>query len=179
MAGADFSGGVRTDSLTASGAIASASAAISGAAAVGSLTVAGEAVSGGGSGITSYPICIPFVGKGGKTEVFGVLAVKDPVTITNAEVAFPEAPSSALGTVVVTLSNYDASATADDNLLAAANQDVEVAVAKTPLALTLTETAADLILAEGDFVSFTLVSDNGDMSDTDGAVLTLTVEPVS
>jgi hypothetical protein len=180
MAGADFSGGVRTDSLTATGAVAGASVAISGAAAVGSLTVGGEAVSGGGGGSSKYIANAEFAEvKSNNSSVLVVSGIMEECTLTGAKVTFQTPPSSALGTVVIALSNYDSSETASVNLLAAASQDVEVAVAKTGLTLALTETAADLILEEGDLVEATVTSDNSDMSGGNKCVITLMLEPTS
>jgi hypothetical protein len=55
-------------------------------------------------------------------------------------------------TTVLVLSNRDASAGADDNLLSTANVDLEDDVAKAVTALTLSATVADLLLDEDDVI---------------------------
>ena len=107
------------------------------------------------------------------TQYTGVFAVSRAMTITGARVAFQAAPASTSGTVTIALTNYDLSATTDDNLLSAATFDLETLTAKNSTALTLSATATDLVLAAGDYVYVTIISNNADMTGALGGVLTL------
>jgi len=101
------------------------------------------------------------------------------VTITAAELAFYAIPASTLGTVLGNLKAYDASATAEHNLLETADFDMEGMTAKEGSALTLQTTNPEYLqLDVGDAVYWESVSDNADMTDgTDGALtLELTVD---
>lgn len=79
-------------------------------------------------------------------------------------------PASAAGTILFTLGNRDASGgPADDNLISTANLNLEsVPGADGLLVLTLTATAADLILVTGDNMWAQVVSNNVDAVGLDG-----------
>jgi len=69
-----------------------------------------------------------------------------------------DVPSSALGTVVATVTG------AANNLLGAANFDLEAQVNGTTASAALTGTVANLDLGRGDLIAVTMTSDNGDMA---------------
>ena len=75
------------------------------------------------------------------------------------------------GTNTLAIDNYDKSATAARNVLSTTNIDPTTITAKTGLKLTLSATASNLYMDEGDVLNFTLVC--GTMT-TDGEGLSLT-----
>jgi hypothetical protein len=75
--------------------------------------------------------------------------------------------------VTFALANYDSSATTADNLLSTATVDLEGLTNNTVADLTPTATGADLVLADGDYVYATVISNNADMTGATGGVLTL------
>lgn len=108
--------------------------------------------------------------------VVGLLPVDRAIRITKIAIACTTIPVDADGTCLLAISNHDKSGSADDNLLGAATFDLEgISAAKETEALTLTATAADLILAAGDFVFATLTSDSAAI-DTNMAGASLVIE---
>ena len=107
------------------------------------------------------------------TVHFGVFIAQRPVTINKISVAFYAKPSSASGTVLLKVQNYDLSATTDDNLLSTATFDLETLTSRQSKALTLTSTSADLILGSGDFIWIEIASNNTDMIGGTGGVITV------
>lgn len=118
-------------------------------------------------------VSIPIYATANATVTFGELAAQRAITIKGISVTFHTKPTSALGTVTLAVTNYDLSATADDNLLNAATYDLEGLTNKTTVDLTLTATTADLSLSDGDFIYCQIVSNNADMTGGTGGVLTV------
>jgi hypothetical protein len=125
-----------------------------------------------GSGPKHY-VSVPLTTTANTTSQTGVFVAQRGMTITKASIAYVGKPASAAGTVTLALANYDLSATTSDNLLSAATVDLEGLTNFTASDLTLTATAADLVLADGDYIYATIVSNNVDMSGGTGGVLTL------
>lgn len=92
------------------------------------------------------------------TVIQGCLAISKATRIVGIQIAAHVAPIDADGDSTLAITNYDLSATTDDNLLAAATFDLETLTAKNAEALSLTTTLADLILAAGDYVFASLVN---------------------
>jgi hypothetical protein len=134
----------------------------------GTLAVTGELTGTGPKFYASVPISLT----ANATTSTGVFVAHRAMTITKASVAFVTKPGSAAGTITFALANYDLSATTDDNLLSTATIDLEGLTAKTTTDLTLTTTAADKVLADGDFIYATIVSNNADATGG-GGVLTI------
>lgn len=88
-----------------------------------------------------------------------LFAVSRPMKITKIELCAYTIPADADGTCLYSMINYDLSATAEDALMSAAF-DAEGLVAKTPTEMTLTATAADLILSDGDAVYAVMVNNS-------------------
>jgi hypothetical protein len=128
----------------------------------------GEITGTGPKQYTSVPLTLT----ANATAITGVFVAQRAMTITKGSIAFAVKPASAAGTITLALANYDLSATADDNLLSAATIDLEALTAKTASDLTLTATGADLVLAAGDYVYATIVSNNVDAVGG-GGVITL------
>ncbi len=116
---------------------------------------------------------VPLGATANTTTYTGVFIAHRAMTITKASIAYVAKPASSAGTVTFALTNYDLSATTDDNLLSTATIDLEGLTNKTTTDLTLTETGADLVLADGDYLYATIVSNNADMTGATGGVLTL------
>lgn len=135
----------------------------------GPINSSGEIV---GTGPKHY-VSIPLGCVANTTTTTGVFVAHRAMTITKASIAFVAKPTSAGGTVTFALTNYDLSATADDNLQSAATIDLEALVDKTTTDLTLTAVAADLVLADGDFIYASVVSNNADITGGTGGVLTI------
>jgi len=135
----------------------------------GTLTVTGEVT---GAGLKHY-VSVPLAITANATAYTGVFVAHRAMTITKASVAFVAKPASTGGGVTLALSNYDLSATTSDNLLSTATIDLEGLTNLTASDLTLTSTAADKVLADGDFVYVTIISDNADMTGGTGGVLTI------
>ena len=110
------------------------------------------------------------------TEEVGIFVVQRAIRIMALSVACVVLPADADGTCLLNVLNYDLSVTTDDALISAA-VDMEGLTAKTSLDLTVTTTAADLTLADGDFIHVTLVN-NSAAIDTqwEGAALTIEYE---
>ena len=89
--------------------------------------------------------------------------------ITSIQLASITAPASVAGTYVFTADG------AGNNLLAAANFDLESLTSDTLETVPLTATAADLLLSAGDKLSFAFTSDNADLT---GAGMHLQIEYV-
>lgn len=107
------------------------------------------------------------------TARVALLAVTRPIRVVRIDVVAYTIPSDADGTCTIQVINYDLSATTEDELAAAWN--TEGLTAKTPTSLTLTATAADLILAEGDCIYAVLVN-NSAAIDTNWAAAGATIE---
>lgn len=135
--------------------------------------MAGTKFASGSTQVVSVPLTVT----ANSTVYTGVLAVQRDVNVSKASVAFKSAPVSSNGTVTLALSNYDASASAADNLLSTATVSLESLSDNTPSDLTLTSTSGDLQLSDGDYVYVTAVSNNSDMTGGTGGVLTLEVHP--
>ena len=104
----------------------------------------------------------------------GLLAVQQALKVTKISIASYNAPADADGGMTLAITNYDQSATADDNLLGAATFDLESLTAKESEALALTATAADLILAANDFVFADFVNDSAAIdTNLGGAVIVI------
>lgn len=102
---------------------------------------------------------------------FGILPIIANCKITEISLGFQAKPSSAAGTVLLEVYNYDGGAAAD-NLLAAATFDLETMTSLVTSDLSLTATGADLQPDDGDFVYCVITSNNGDMTDgVGGAVM--------
>lgn len=112
-------------------------------------------------------------GTAGATVYNTVLPVTGSWTITGAKIACYSSPASALGAITLAMFNYDLSTTTEDNLLSAATVTLEGLTAKTTTALSLTATAADLVVVAGDVVYAKVVSDNADATFGDGLALVL------
>ena len=102
-----------------------------------------------------------------------IFAVNGSWTLIPGKVCFRVAPACSLSTVLFALENYDLSTTTDDNLLSTATIDVETLTDKQSTDLTLTATGADLVLVDGDSVFATVTSNNADMADGTGGIVTL------
>ncbi len=74
-------------------------------------------------------------------------------------------PSSAAGTIVLTAQNAEVS---DHTVLSTATVDVEAFTNDALTALTLTSTAADLVLPKGGVLEFSVVSNNADALNNEG-----------
>ena len=99
-----------------------------------------------------------------------VLAVGSEATVDSIHVCFHTPPSSDAGTVTLDVKRWKAEADQEVSLLSAAF-DLETLTAKESAELTLTETEADLQLAEGDSIYVEVTSDNADMTGgTDGCI---------
>lgn len=111
------------------------------------------------------------------TVLQGCFPVNKAMRIVNIWVAALVVPIDADGDHTLAITNYDLSATTDDNLLVAATFDMESLTAKNSEALALTATSADLILAAGDMVHAALVNNTGAI-DTDmvGGTLLFEIE---
>ena len=81
-----------------------------------------------------------------------------PLEVIGIKLVAETQPDSSTGTYLLTV------AAAGNNLLAVANFDLETLVADTPQTPALTATAADLILAADALVTFTLTSNNLDLT---------------
>ncbi|OHD25655.1 MAG: hypothetical protein A2Y38_01650 [Spirochaetes bacterium GWB1_59_5] len=110
------------------------------------------------------------------TSVYcGVMAIQRAIKITAISICVVTVPVDSDGTVVMAVENYDASGSALDNLLSAATADLEGLTANTPSDLALTATAADLLLADADFIRVRMTNDSAAI-DTAMAGGVLTVE---
>jgi hypothetical protein len=118
-------------------------------------------------------ISVPLLCVKNATNYTSVVTVNRATTITAGSITFYTKPSSTLGAVTFALSNRDASAPATDNLLSTDTIDLEGLTSLVQTDLTLTGTAGDLVLANGDMVFATIISDNNDMTGGVGGVLTL------
>jgi len=116
------------------------------------------------------------------TTYYGLMAVERAIRIKKIEVAFYVLPASAAGTVLANVYNWDVSAGADDALQETADFDLEVAnmtakVAKEiPVQTTTLANVNDIVA--GDFIYLKVVSNNNDMTDGSGGVITLEYELV-
>ena len=176
MQGADFTG-LRTDTLDASGAVTAASVTVSGAVTGGTVVATTGLTVGGDEVSTKKIVSVPITVTANAAVATGIVAIPEDKEQESLEVTFIAPPVSTLGTVVIAVENYDADGAADDNMLDAATEDIEAAVANTPLALTLTETAADLLLETGDYLKCTVTSDNADMTGATGGTITAVLQP--
>lgn len=129
----------------------------------------------GWSGVgTKMYASVPLAAAAGATTSYtGAFVANRSMTITAARISFVAYPASTLSNVTFALTNYDLSATTDDNLLSTATIDLDAGVAKTSTTLTLTATTADRTLAAGDYVYATIVGGNADASAGTGGVLTI------
>lgn len=110
------------------------------------------------------------------TRRVGLLAVTRAIRITKIAIAIHTLPADADGAMTLAITNYDSSATADDNLLTAATENLKtLTVAKVAEDLVLTATAADLVLGAGDYVFASLVHDAAAI-DTNMAGAVVTIE---
>jgi hypothetical protein len=127
-----------------------------------------------GSG-PKYSVSVPLLSTAAATTArTGVFAVQRAMTITRISVCFYAYPGSSAGTCVITVNNADATASyAEDTLLNAANVDIKAKTALTPIDFTLTATGADLVLADGDYITAACINGNGDATAGTGGVLTL------
>lgn len=107
------------------------------------------------------------------TVYVGLLDVPGPIRVVRIIVSAYIIPDDADGTTTIQIINYDLSATTEDELAAAWN--AEGLTAKTGTSLTLTATAADLILAEGDTVYAVLVNNSAAIN-TNWAAASVTIE---
>lgn len=117
---------------------------------------------------------VPLVGLANATRDVVVFRVLPDVRITiqNLDVINVNlVPTSAIGTILLTVQNRDLSAGADDNLLVAANFDLETVAADSETALGLSVAAGILELDEGDVISAAIASNNADAVDMDGLAL--------
>ena len=118
-------------------------------------------------------VSVPINFTANTTNVFGVFASDGVWTITAMSAVMHAIPVSSAGTATLAIANYDLSTTTDDNLLSTATVDAEGWTNATVVDLTPTATGADLVLADGDFVHATLVSNNVDLTGGTGGVLTV------
>lgn len=103
-----------------------------------------------------------------------------PVRVTGIDVInIGAAPASAMGTITLAVSNRDASAGANDNLLSAATFDLETVGADSETAMTLTATEADRLLDTPDRIFATVTSNNADATGLDGLALRVRYAPRS
>lgn len=102
-----------------------------------------------------------------------IMDLTRPIRVVRIAVSAYTIPSDADGTATIQIINYDLSATTEDELAAAWN--AEGLTAKTATSLTLTATAADLILAEGDTIYAVMVN-NSAAIDTQWAAASVTIE---
>ena len=130
----------------------------------------GELIGPGPKHYVSVPVLAP---AGALTTVTGVFIAHRACTITGGKLVFLAYPSSAASDYTFALTNYDLSATADDNLLSTATITLDAGVAKTATDLVLTVTGADLVLAAGDNIRATIICANADGVAGTGGVLTL------
>jgi hypothetical protein len=99
------------------------------------------------------------------------IAVPFDCTVTEVRSKQRTQASSAGGTAVMTVFS------AGNNLLAAANVDMESQAADTLVSHTLTGTAADLDLDTGDVIRVELVSDNADLTAGDDVAVLVSIVP--
>lgn len=113
------------------------------------------------------------------TVRLGLFVVQEKVRIMAISIAAHTKPADADGVCTIAVTNYDVSATAEDNLLSTATVDLEALTNQTASDLTLTATAADLVLDDGDYVFASLVN-NSAAIDTNmaGGVATIEYEPM-
>lgn len=90
----------------------------------------------------------------------GILAVARPIKVTRISVCAFTIPVDADGTLTLEVLNYDSSANAADTQMAAAFNLETLTTAKESQDLTLTATAADLLLDAGDYLYAALVSNS-------------------
>lgn len=111
---------------------------------------------------TRQSVSVPLPAFTANSTVYaGLLPVTRAMRITKISLGVHTLPVDADGTCLLSITNYDLSATADDNLLSAASVNLESeSVAKSGEELALTATAADLVLAAGDFIFATLVNNS-------------------
>lgn len=107
----------------------------------------------------------------------GVMAIARPIKVTRISVCAFTIPVDADGTLTLELLNYDSSANAADTLMSAAFNLETLTTAKESQDLTLTATAADLLLDAGDYIYAAMVN-NSAAIDTAmaGAVVTIEYE---
>ena len=129
-----------------------------------------------GDRINKKTVSTAFGATANSTVYYGVLATQRACVVTAINIASYAVPSDADGTFVMTVFNYDHSATAEDTLLSTATIDLETVItaAKKSYGLTLTATAADLVMAADDVV-YVKVVNNSAAIDTNlsGAVITI------
>jgi hypothetical protein len=133
----------------------------------------------GAGGLVQFTVELP-AGTANTTVRTPILAVLRAMRITKIGVSAATIPIDADGTLLLAILNYDDSGTAEDALLAASFNLEDLATAKTSELLTLTATAADLILALGDTIYADIIS-NSAAIDTPmvDAVLTIEAELLS
>jgi hypothetical protein len=130
-------------------------------------------------GVGPIEVSVPISATANATATTGVFASGGSWEVSAIEVAFHTIPASGGGTVTIAISNRDASAAATDNLLSTATYDLETLTNLIPTAMTLSATAADLVLADGDFIFAQIVSDNADMTGGVGGVLRVLLSKVN
>lgn len=121
---------------------------------------------------------VPFSLVTNTTTIGGVAAISRAVRVTKISLCMFVIPIDADGTATLAVHSYDASANADDNLLGSATFDLETfTTVKESQNLTLSSTAADLILAAGDYIHMEVVGSSAAIdTDMEGAVLTVECE---
>jgi hypothetical protein len=121
-------------------------------------------------------ITVPLEMTSGGTAYTGVFVMPNVAkicTITKISVASVVAPSSAGGSILFNLYNYDSGAVASDLLLAAADFNLEGLVAFIAQDIALTAVGADLVLAQSDYVYAKIVSNVADLAGGDGLSVTI------
>lgn len=119
-------------------------------------------------------VSVPLSALTANTTVYdAVYAVNRAMRVTKISVAALTVPVDNDGTALLKVINYDLSSTTDDDLTA--DFDLEGLTAKNSADLTLTSTAADLILAAGDMIYASLTSNSAGI-DTNMADAVLTIE---
>ena len=122
----------------------------------------------------SIIVAAPIGAVADSTTRTGILPVIRGLTVARIVLANRGAtPASAGGVITLEVGNRDGgSGGADDTLLSTATINLEsVPGANETLELTLTATAADLVLASGDHIYAEVVSDNADATGLDGLSL--------
>ncbi len=129
------------------------------------------------AGVRKQTVAIPLSALTANTSVYvGCLAAGRAIKVTRISIAVYTKPADADGDCTLKVENYDASASAADNLLSAATFDLEgITTAKVAQDLTLTSTTADLILAAADYIYATLIN-NSAAIDTNMAGGVLVIE---
>lgn len=113
------------------------------------------------------------------TNYVGIMCVRKKIRVLRMDVGFQDAPASTLGTVLLNIYNYDVSGTVERRLNETADYDCEGLTDKTPAEVAEQTSNPEYLACDpGDMLYATIISNNGDMTDGEGGVITLTYEEI-